>query len=116
MSSHNISRIESDIEKYIPMIIQREMQDDLFKVITITGCSLAKDLGFCKVYFTALSDMDKKELEKEVNKASSFIRGKLAGLMNIRNTPELRFYYDKSVAMGNRIEEILKEINEKDKN
>ena len=55
MPSLNVKRIESDIEKYIPMIIQRECHDELLKSITITGCSLAKDFNYCKVYFTSLS-------------------------------------------------------------
>ena len=112
MSSHNISRIESDIEKYIPMIIQREMQDDLFKVITITGCSLAKDLGFCKVYFTVLDESKKESTLSALKGASSFIRGKLSERIDVRHTPELKFVFDDSVEYGNKIEKIIEMINE----
>jgi len=114
MSNYNLARIKRDIEKYIPIIIQKEVKNEIFKVVTITGCDLAGDLGFCKVFFTALSDLDYKTLENEVNTAAPFIRAKLANIMKIRNTPELRFYYDKSVAHGNKINQIIKEIHEKD--
>lgn len=116
MANLNIKRIERDIEKYIPIIIQRELTDDLIKQITITGCELSHDLSYCKVYFTSFLDMEHKALEKEVNEASPFIRGKLAKVMNIRNTPILHFTYDTSVEYGNKIEGIIQKIHENDGN
>ena len=114
MANHKIERIESDIEKYIPIIIQRESTDELLKTITITGCELAHDLSFCKVYFTSLVDMDHKKLEKEVNEASSFIRGFLSQKMEIRNTPVLRFIYDESIEYAQRIEDIIDKIHNRE--
>ena len=112
MANYNLKRIERDIEKHLPIIIQRETTDELLKTITITGCELTHDLSFCKVYFTSYSDMDKKELEKEVNEASPFIRGKLAKVMEIRNTPTLKFTYDESIAYADRIESVIKKLHE----
>ena len=112
MASLNVRRIESDIEKYIPIIIQRESRDELLKTITITGCKLANDLSYCKVYFTSLEKIDKKYLEKQVNEAASFIRMKLAGKMHIRNTPILHFTFDDSIEYGQKIEDIIKKIHE----
>ena len=114
MPSLNVKRIESDIEKYIPLIIQRECHDELIKTITITSCKLSKDFSYCKVYFTSLSPLSKKEIEKEVNEASSFIRGKLANLIDARSIPFLEFTYDESIEYGNKIENIIKKIHEKD--
>lgn len=111
MANYNIKRIERDIEKYIPVIIQRESDDDLLKSITITDCELAHDMSYCKVYFTSFLDMDKKTLEKEVNEASSFIRGKLSQLIQMRITPVLHFTYDESIEYGEKIEKILDEIH-----
>lgn len=114
MASYKIQRIESEIEKNIPIIIQRESEDELLKSITITGSELAHDLSYCKVYFTSIIDMDKKILEKEVNEASSFIRGKLSQMVDIRNTPVLHFVYDTSIEYGNKIEKILEKIHKED--
>ena len=111
MANYNIKRIERDIEKYLQVIIQRETTDELLKSITITGCELTHDLSFCKVYFTSITSMDKKLLEKEVNEAGPFIRGKLAKVMEIRNTPTLRFEYDTSIEYADRIENMIKELH-----
>lgn len=111
MANYNIKRIERDIEKYIPIIIQRETTDELLKTITITDCQLTHDLSFCKVYFTAISELDRKTLEKEVNEASPFIRSKLAKMMEIRNTPLLKFEYDESIEYGEKIEKIIAKLH-----
>ncbi len=111
MANYNIKRIERDIEKYLPTIIQREATDELLKTITITDCELAKDLSVCKVYFTSFSELSQKDIEKEVNEAASFIRGKLSQLVEIRNTPMLVFKYDTSIEYANRIEDVIKKIH-----
>jgi len=111
MPSYKISRIASDIGKYIPEIIATEARDELLKTITITGCDVTNDLSYAKVYFTAISDLDIKTLEKEVNEAASFIRGELSKRIEVRHTPELRFIYDKSIAYGENIERIIKDIS-----
>jgi len=108
----NVLRIERDIEKYIPVIIQREATDDLLKTITITGCELAHDLSFCKVFFTSISNLDIKSLEKEVNEASKFIRGRLSKVLDVRNTPVLKFEYDNSIEYAAKIEKIIKDLHE----
>ena len=97
--------------KNICRLLFKEKLDELLKTITITGCELTHDLSFCKVFFTSFSNMDKKALEKEVNEASPFIRGKLAKVMEIRNTPTLRFEYDESIAYADRIEKVIEKLH-----
>ena len=94
MASHKIERIASDIARNISDILANEANDSLLKTITITSCKVTNDLSFCKVYFTSLSDLDRKTLEKELNEASSYIRGKVSERVDIRHTPEIKFIYD----------------------
>ena len=112
MPSHKIERIESDILKYLSNIIFLETDDELLKTITLTAVDVSKDLSYAKVYFTSISDMTHKELEKEVNEASPFLRGKLAKVIEIRNIPELKFVYDESIEYASKIEKIITEIKE----
>ena len=112
MSNLNVKRIERDIEKYIPLIIQKEVKDEIIKSITITDCDLAHDLSYCKVYFTSMLNEDKKIIEKKVNEASGFIRMKLANLIDTRITPTLKFIYDTSIEYAQNIETKIKELHE----
>ncbi len=110
MSSYKIPRLASEIVKSLSDIILNEARDEILKSITITGCDLAKDLSYAKIYFTSLSDLPKETLVKEVNEASHFFRGMLSERVDMRHTPELKFVYDESIAYGEKIEKIIKEL------
>ena len=96
MASYKINRISSDITKYLSEILANETRDELFKTVTITTSRVTNDLSYCKVYFTTLYE-DYKVVEKQLNSASSFIRGKLSEKIDIRHTPVLQFIYDESI-------------------
>lgn len=111
MPSHKIAKISSDMMRVISNILYEEARDELLKTVTITGCKVSNDLSYARVYFTSLSDLDKKTLEKEVNEAAPFIRGLVAEKLDLRHTPELSFIYDDSIEYANRIEKLIKEIH-----
>ena len=112
MASIKSKRIASLMMRVISEIIMEEARDSLLKTITITGCEVASDLSFAKVYFTSLSEMSHRDLEYELDEASPYIRTLVAEKMDLRNTPKLKFVYDDSIAYGDKIERILKEIHE----
>lgn len=112
MANHKVERIASDITKYLSNILMLETNDELFKQITIIDVVVSKDLSFAKVYFTSLSELSHEKLERELNEAAPFLRGKLAKVLEIRNIPELKFIYDTSIEYAQNIENIIKEINE----
>lgn len=111
MPSHKVQRIASDISRNISDILMNEANDELLKTVTITGCEVTNDLSFCKVYFTSLSNLPKETLESEMNEAAPFIRGKVSERVDIRHTPEIKFIYDKSIEYGEKIENIIKNLD-----
>ena len=111
MSSHKIDRINAEVSRAISEILAMEAKDELLKTITITGADVTNDLSYAKIYFTALSDKEVAELEKEMNDASRFIRGRLSEKIDLRYTPELKFFYDKSIEYGKKIENIIKNLD-----
>ena len=111
MANHKIARIASDISRNISDILMNEANDELLKTITVTGCEVTNDLSFCKVYFTSLSELSKEDLVRELNEAAPFIRGKVSERVEIRHTPEIKFVYDDSIAYGQKIEDIIKNLN-----
>ncbi len=112
MASHKIERIASDIIKYLSNILLTETDDDLMKSITLTDVEVTNDLSYAKVYFTSISSLTHKDMEKEMNEAAPFLRGKLAKVLEVRNIPELKFIYDESIEYGNKIEKIIAKIHQ----
>jgi len=104
-------RIASELVKVISEILAQEADDSLLKTITITDCDVAGDLSSAKIYFTSFSNLQIKQLEHELEEASSYVRGEVAQKMDLRHTPKLKFIYDKSIEYGSKIERIIEDLN-----
>ena len=74
MPKYKIARIASDIQRYLCDILINEVNDEILKSITITGCDVTNDLSYCKIYFTSIMDMDEKTLEKVSGSFLVFLR------------------------------------------
>jgi len=114
MPNVRIERLNHTYQEEISMILMKEIKDEEIKFVTITGVDVTSDLSFAKVYYTVLDDDKKERTQEALDKAAPFIRKQLASRIEIRHTPELRFIYDKSIAYGEHIEEIIKQIKEKE--
>ena len=114
MNNIKIERLNHTFQEEISIILMREVKNQELKFVTITGVETTNDLSFAKVYYTVLNDDKKEEINEALKKASPFIRTKLAERVEIRHTPELKFIYDTSIAYGEHIDEIVKEIHEKE--
>lgn len=115
LSNIKIERLNHAIQEQISIILMREVKNEHLKFVTITGVETTSDLSFSKIYYTILDDSKKERTQEELEKASSFIRTKLAERIDIRHTPELKFIYDTSIAYGEHIEQIIDEIHNKKK-
>ena len=114
MPKYKIARIASDIQRYLGDIIINDVNDEILKSITITGCDVTNDLSYAKVYFTVLDDSKKEEVLKSLNKAANFIEISLSKKIDIRKMPQISFHYDNSYEYGKSIEEKIKEIHAKE--
>ena len=113
MSKLKGERAGSDIQKELGNILFLEAKDVDFKNVVITDVDVSNDLSFAKVYFTTTDDIE--HVTKDLNNAASFFRTLLSQRLEMRHTPELKFIYDESIAYGEKIENIIKEIHKEDK-
>lgn len=107
-------RVASDLMKEISKILLTEIKDEDLQRVTITYATVTNDLSFAKVYFTTLDDYKKDKVIKDMNNAASYFRTELAGRLNIRHIPEIKFIYDESIEYGKKIEDIIDKINSED--
>ena len=106
-----IDRLNTAFVEKTSEIIHNDVKDKDVKMVTITDAKVTNDLSYAKIYFTTMDD-DRKKVLNALNKASSFIRGKLAEKIDIRKMPEISFVYDESIEYGKHIEEIIERIHE----
>jgi ribosome-binding factor A len=104
-------RINDEVQRALAGIV-REVKDPRISPLTsVTGTEVAPDLKTCKVYISVYGDAEEGARTMEgLKSAARFIRGELARTVNLRNTPELAFILDDSiaygVAMSHRIDEV----------
>ena len=78
---------------------------------------VAPDLKTCKAYISVFGDeMAQEDTLKGLQSAEGYIRRELAHNLNMRNTPEIKFVLDQSiaygVAMSKKIDDVTKDIKE----
>ena len=95
-------RINQEVQKELSSLIMRELKDPRIHMMTsITRTEVAPDLKTAKVYISVLgTDDELVETVKGLKRAAPFLRSQLAKTMNMRNTPELNFIADPSIAYG----------------
>jgi ribosome-binding factor A len=80
---------------------------------TITSVSVSADLSYAKVYVSVLEDEKAPEIIAMLNKARKNLRYELANTVELRITPELKFFYDDSVVRGSRISSLINDAFKK---
>lgn len=104
-------RMEMTIQREISHILQFELKNQNLGFCTVTDVQCTSDLSQAKVYVTFLGKQGRNDAGMRVlNQSKGFIRSGVAKKIKIRKMPELIFIQDTSLEQGNKIENILKEI------
>ena len=106
-------RINEEVRKQLQEIIMHELKDPRIDPMTsVTKVEVAPDLKTCKAYVSVLGSGEALETTVEgLSRAEGYIRRELAQTVNLRNTPQIRFIADDSIAYGvgmsRRIDEVI---------
>jgi len=105
-------RVAEVLHQEISRLIQFEMKDPRLGFITITAVDVSRDVQHAKVYYTVIGDeTTRKDSARALESAVGFIRRQLGRALHMRTIPELSFQYDKSIAYGNHIESLIRDVN-----
>ncbi len=107
------TRINGEVQKVLAEIIRTEIKDPRISPLTsVIAVEVAPDLKTCKAWISAYGDEQaQKDTLAGLNSAEGFIRKELARRVNLRNTPEIRFIVDQSIAYGVRMSKLIDEVN-----
>lgn len=111
------TRVDSEIKRELSEII-RELKDPRISELTsVTSVQVTPDLKQCKAYVSVFGDKEAlAETVRGLKSAEGFVRRELAHRVNLRNTPEIIFIGDDSIAYGvdmaRKIDEVIAHDNE----
>lgn len=122
------TRINGEVQRVLAEIIRSGIKDPRIAPMTsVVAVEVAPDLKTCKAWISVLGD-EKAQADTlaGLRSAEGYIRGQLARTINLRNTPQISFIMDQSIAYGvtmsKRIEEVMAadreaaEMNERNQN
>jgi ribosome-binding factor A len=106
-------RVGEQLRSDIAELLTFTVRDPAIGFITITRVSVTADLQQARVYYTTMGDeRARRETQRGLERASPMIRRHLGQRLRLRRVPELRFFFDESVGRQDRIEQILRELEE----
>jgi ribosome-binding factor A len=111
-------RVADQIQRELGTFIQREVKDPRLAFCTITGVKVSSDLQVATVYVSFLNGDDDKTISEGLtglSRAAGFLRMHLGKVMRLRKVPELRFKHDTSILYGQKMNRLIDEALQQDK-
>lgn len=113
MSDLRANRVGEQMKKELGDIIGRKIKDPRIGFVTVTDVEVTGDLQQAKVFISVLGEEQQKHSTLlGLAKAKGFIRSEIGKRIRLRKTPELTFEFDETIEHGNRIESILRDLND----
>ena len=110
------TRVNGEVHRALAEIIRSEIKDPRINPMTsVVAVEVAPDLKTCKAWISVLGNEEsQQDTIKGLKSAEGYIRSLLAKQVNLRNTPEIRFILDQSIAYGVSMSKKIDEVNRAD--
>ncbi|MGA8164285.1 MAG: 30S ribosome-binding factor RbfA [Waddliaceae bacterium] len=116
MAKKRVNRLNSLLKEVISEVIRREVRNpQITEFISVTQVDITRDLRQAKVYVSVIGNaQEKTTVLKALRSAAGFISSAAAKKVTMRFFPTLTFLIDDSVDKQMRVEELLKDIYDKE--
>lgn len=113
MANYRDRRVAQEILKEVNQILRKKVRDPRVQDVTITDVHVTGDLQQATIYYSILSDLasEKEKAQIGLEKATGLVRRELGHELTLYKTPELTFELDQSVQYGNKIDEMIRNLN-----
>ncbi len=104
-------RVAELIKEEISRIVRERVSDPRIGFMSVTNVDVSPDLKNAKIFVSVLGDKQEREKTFEgLRSATSFIRGQLGRVLELRCVPEISFVHDKSIERGSRVLAIMNKL------
>jgi ribosome-binding factor A len=113
MPSHRLQRVRELLKRAIGEVVRREFPVSETGLVSVNDVEVAGDLRSATVYISVLGDADQQRRGLGLlAQHRTRIQGLVARAIVLKFTPTLRFVVDDSVARGNRVLQIIEELEQ----
>jgi ribosome-binding factor A len=110
MDPHRTERLAEALREELSELIAYEMSDPRVSDVTVSDVVTSPDKRHAQVLIGLTTGGDPKEAVEALEHAKGFLRRQLAERLDTYRIPELHFEADVSVALGPRMEHVLKRV------
>jgi ribosome-binding factor A len=111
MSSVRVQKVRELLKRQLGEILRRELHLSDGGILTVNDVEVSKDFQMATVYVGVIgSDGQVKQAMDLLQKERKRIQGLVGRAVVLKYTPQLRFVLDESISRGNRVLEIMDEI------
>ena len=109
--SQRTDRLDSQIRAELAELLHREMKDPRLGFATITRVETARDLGSAKVWVSIMgTEIEREKTMKALTDAAPWLRRQLGERLTVRHIPQLVIHRDDSIEAGDRVLQLLREL------
>lgn len=107
------TRINGEVQRVLADIIRGEIKDPRIPTLTsVVAVEVTPDLKECKAWISVYGDEEvQQNALAGLLSAQGYIRRELARKINLRNTPDIHFILDQSIAYGVSMSKKIDEVN-----
>jgi ribosome-binding factor A len=108
MRSDRLRRVDEAVRQVLSDAVATDLKDPRIGFVTVTAVRTSPDLRHARVYVSVLGEPAVREDSLEgLRSAHGFLQRRVAGELNLKNTPTLDFVYDDSIERGMRLSELI---------
>ena len=113
--SRRQKRVSNLIKEELSRLLIESFQDSTSGLITVTHVSMSKDLKNAHVYLSILGHSPEQEILDLIDERKGYLRKTIASKIKLKYNPMLIFSLDDSFDFEERIQEVMKTLNENEK-
>lgn len=106
-----LDRVNEALREVLGDELER-IDDERLELVTVTGVRVDPDLRHARVWFDTLGDHE--TVAEALAEQRVRLQAAIARQMRLKRTPELSFSPDPAIAVGTRVEEILRGLHRDD--
>jgi ribosome-binding factor A len=108
--------VADQIRGELALMLAKDVHDPGIGFVTLTRVQISPDLQVARVFYTVLGDEKaRKNSARALERAASFLRRQIGSRLRLKRVPELRFQYDDATAGADRIDQIINELHERER-
>jgi len=112
MDPYKLERQNSTLRKALSELIAAEVKDPRVGLAAVSEVRLNRDQTVAEVFVSVVGeDAEQRDTLQGLRKARGFLQGRLADLLRLRRTPDLRFVLDDSLERGLGVEALLETLS-----